>query len=354
MAKRSVEGSNRSNSAALYIGIDLGTSRSAVCASNGVRKTIESIVGWPRDAVARRLIGKPVVYGEENHRFRLSIEQVRPLQRGVIHKGADRGEEAARELVRHLIELAEPALGDPIYAVIGAPSRATDYDKQAIRDALSDRASSAMIVSEPFTVAYALGLLDRAIIVDMGAGTTDLCRMHGTIPGEADQLSVPQAGDAIDQQLQQLLAERFPHAKFSLHMVRGFKEKAGFVGAPNERVFVTMPVAGRPTDFDITEPMQRACESILPYVKEALRSQIAECDPEFQEQYRQNIVLAGGTSQLRGLGDTVHQWLAEMGGGRVTVVDDPIFTGAAGALAIAMDTPSEDWSRLRSEPDLVL
>ena len=40
----------------LYMGIDLGTSHSAVVASNGARHVIESYVGWPVDAIARRVV----------------------------------------------------------------------------------------------------------------------------------------------------------------------------------------------------------------------------------------------------------------------------------------------------------
>ena len=38
---------------ALLLGIDLGTSRSSIVSMNGARKTVESYVGWPKDAVSR-------------------------------------------------------------------------------------------------------------------------------------------------------------------------------------------------------------------------------------------------------------------------------------------------------------
>ena len=37
----------------LYIGMDLGTSRTSVSASNGVRETVYSVVGYPKDVVAK-------------------------------------------------------------------------------------------------------------------------------------------------------------------------------------------------------------------------------------------------------------------------------------------------------------
>ena len=55
----------KANDDILYIGIDLGTSRSAIAASNGQRKWVESYVGWPRDFVAEKLLGNRVLFGQE-------------------------------------------------------------------------------------------------------------------------------------------------------------------------------------------------------------------------------------------------------------------------------------------------
>ena len=43
------------------IGIDLGTSRTSVAASNGVRETVWSYVGYPKDVVSRKLLKKDKV-----------------------------------------------------------------------------------------------------------------------------------------------------------------------------------------------------------------------------------------------------------------------------------------------------
>ena len=83
----------------LIVGIDLGTSRSAISASNGKKKWVESYVGWPKDFIAKKVVGKPVLFGEEALHNRLSLEIFRPLERGVIKEGTTRDEEAVKELI---------------------------------------------------------------------------------------------------------------------------------------------------------------------------------------------------------------------------------------------------------------
>ena len=45
----------------LYIGMDLGTSRTSVSASNGVRESVYSMVGYPKDVVSMKLLKKDML-----------------------------------------------------------------------------------------------------------------------------------------------------------------------------------------------------------------------------------------------------------------------------------------------------
>ena len=56
------------------LGIDLGTSRSSIVAMNGTRRTIESFVGWPKDAVSRKLFNSEVVFGRSALDNRLALD----------------------------------------------------------------------------------------------------------------------------------------------------------------------------------------------------------------------------------------------------------------------------------------
>lgn len=342
----------------LYIGIDLGTFRSSICTSKGGKKTLLSLVGWPKDAIAQRLMNqRSIVFGEEALENRLLLNLCRPLEKGVIkhtledessaspeEKGQAR--QAAKELVRHLVSLAEPTPGEKVYGVIGAPARANLFNKEALIDASREVLDAAMVVSEPFTVAYGRDFLKYGLIIDIGAGTTDLCRMHGTIPEEEDQRTVLKAGDYIDELLYQLLQEKCKEAQLTRNMARLCKEKHGFVSHTPDGVVAEFPVRGKLVPYDVTDEMKRACESIVPDIVEAIRELVGSFDPEFQTTLRNNVILAGGCSQIRRLDKLLEENMADLGGGKVIVVDDPIYAGAQGALKLAMDMPLEYWQQL--------
>lgn len=325
----------------LYLGIDLGTSRSVVSASNGKQEWVQSYVGWPKDFVAKKALGKEILFGAEAQEHRLSLNLHRPLEGGVLKEGTEQDEQAVSGLVGHLIELAGSGSDDTLRVAVGVPAECLKVNKLAIKNAVGQHADKLMVVSEPFAVAYGLGALDNAMVIDIGAGTVDFCIMHGTVPGEEDQRSLLSAGDSVDAQLLKLIGERIPEAGITLNMARQFKEAYGFVGAPGKPVEVQLPVEGKMVTYDITEEMQKACESILPAIVETTMDLVAAFDPEYQAQVRGNIILAGGGSQLPGIADYLTKAMQSFEPCTFTCVDDPLYSGAAGALELAKDMPEE-------------
>ena len=331
----------------LFVGIDLGTSRSSISASNGTRQWIESYVGWPKDFISLQVVGKPVLFGSEALKHRLSLDLCRPLEHGVIKEGIERNEEAVKEIIKYLIELANPEPEQKIHAVVGVPADTLKVNKLAIRRAVSEFAHSLMVVSEPFAVAYGLNLLNNSLVIDIGAGTTDLCIMHGAIPSDEDQKTIMNAGDSIDEQLYSYLTEKYPNSKFNKNMVRQFKEKYSFVREIQGDIRVEIPVDGKPVMHDIKNEVKRACESILPALVETTTEMIARFDPEFQLKIKNNIVLAGGGSLIRGLREYLQDALKEYGPCNVTTVQDPLFAGSDGAVKLAQDMPAKYWEPLQ-------
>jgi rod shape-determining protein MreB len=337
----------------LYVGIDLGTSRTSVTASNGVRETIESFVGYPKDPVAMKLLKKEVLFGSEAREKRLSLNLHRPLEHGVLKFNADGSENqdsrrAAMDLVKEIVRLSKPRKDELVYAVIGVPAQAQINNKDAILQAARESVDSVMLCSEPFSVAYGLDMLEDVLVIDIGAGTVDLCRMHGTMPEESDQITMNTAGDFVDEELGKEIAAAFPEAQFTKQMIKAIKERHSTVDANTEKITAELPVEGKPTEFEITEQVRTACQRIVPPIVEGLGKLISTFDPEFQDKLKGRVLLAGGGSQIRGLDRAISEEMQRtLGGGNVIRIEEPMYGGANGALKIAHDMPEEYWEQLK-------
>src|SRR5262245_59400965 len=68
----------------IYIGMDLGTFKTSVASSAGVRDVLPSAVGWPKDYVARTMLGRDIVFGNDVTHHRLALNVVRPFEKGVL------------------------------------------------------------------------------------------------------------------------------------------------------------------------------------------------------------------------------------------------------------------------------
>lgn len=340
-----------------YIGMDLGTFKTSIACSNGRRAVVQSAVGWPKDLLARSVIGRDVAFGDELRERRLALDVVRPFAGGILKYGdatapaltreqIARHKEAARLLVAHAVSLVSTESEGPIRGIIGAPSRASLGNKEVILEAARDVLDAIAIVPEPFAAAYGMQRIVDTLVVDIGAGTIDICPLHGAFPTEESQVTVGLGGDSIDAELAQRIMAQYPTARLSANMLRDLKEKYGFVDDPQQRVEVELPILGRPQRLDLTEPLRGACQSIVAPLVEGIGEVLANYDPEFQETLRSNVLLAGGGSQIRGLDRLLERALDEFGGGQVRKVYDHVFAGATGALKLGMDMPTEYWDRL--------
>ncbi|MGL4463313.1 MAG: rod shape-determining protein [Planctomycetia bacterium] len=344
----------------VFIGMDLGTYKTSVASSTGARDTMLTAVGWPKDHVARSVLGRDIVFGKDLTQHRLALNVVRPFAGGVLkyvdrgeagisHERAERHLQAARLVVEHAVALTRPPEGATLFGVIGAPSRATLHNKQFILESASTVFDAVMIVSEPFTIAYGMNRLTDTLVVDIGAGTTDLCPMVGTYTAEDEQVTLPVGGDSVDEEFLKRMAADHPSAQISVNIAREIKERFGFVHDVNERAVVTLPCQGKPRQYDVTTTLKSACQTLIPPIVQGLRELIARMDPEMQPRLLQNILLGGGGSQLRGLDRVIEEYLKEYGGGKVTRVPDTVHAGSVGALKLAMSMPAEYWEKMAAE-----
>ena len=223
----------------LYIGVDLGTFRSVMVSSDSHEEEELTVIGTPKDQIAKNFLKRDVLFGNEALKNRLALNLFRPLELGVI-KDTPEDRKFIAHFITHLINLADPEDYDRVIAVIGAPAEASHVDKTAIFDAAAGSVNAAMIISEPFAVAYALDMIEHSLVIDIGAGTTDLCRVYGTIPGPGDQMHIGEAGDSVDANLIEEIQRKYNGAQITKDMARRWKEQYSFTSAatPEEPVLV--------------------------------------------------------------------------------------------------------------------
>jgi rod shape-determining protein MreB len=344
----------------VYVGMDLGTFKTSVASSTGFRDVLPTAVGWPKDHIARTMLGRDVVFGKDLTEHRLALEVVRPFEKGALKyvdaaaagmnpKQVEKHALATKLVIEYSVHAVQNDRDRPVYGVIGVPSRASMKNKKFIMDAAAGTFDAVAIVSEPFTIAYGMNRLSDALVIDIGAGTIDICPIYGVYPSDEEQITLPLGGDAVDEEFEKRLKAKYPSVQVSRNMVRDLKERHGFVNDLHDAAVVSLPVGGKPTQLDVTEPLKAACDTIVGPIVEAVRGLIGRFDPEFQQRMRQNIILGGGGSQLKGLDRVIETSLKDYGGAKVTRVTDATYAGAVGALKLAMSMPAHGWTALKTQ-----
>jgi rod shape-determining protein MreB len=312
------------------------------------------MVGWPKDSVARAVLGRDVLFGDEAFDNRRAVDLVRPFEKGLLkyvdpsqfelpRERLDIFKKAARLLVEHAVSLTRPPEGMAIHGVIGAPSRASIACHQTLLEAAEATFQTVVVVPEPFAVAYGVNALQNTLIIDIGAATIDISPMYGVYPSEEDQVTVPVGGDDIDEEFSQSMAELYPESLFSKTMARDIKERYGFVHDVNDRAIVSLQTGRTIEEVDVTEPLKAACKTIVNPLIDGLREVISRIDPEYRPTILNNVLLSGGGSQLRGLNVAIEEALQDQPMIRVKKVYDCMFAGAVGAFKLAMAIPPDKW-----------
>ncbi len=330
-----------------HIGIDLGTSQSSIVTSTGKRFTTKTCVGYPKDVISQKRLNKKYLLGEDALKNRLSLDLVWPLADGVVRDDPV-SKEATRLILKGLIEHTLPELQpeDKIYATIGVPALASIQDKKTIISITEDFIDKILVVSEPFAVAYGIDRFDECLIVDIGAGTTDLCRMSGSIPGEDDQRSLTEAGNFLDQVITDAIHAQYPEVQLTPQIIKGIKEKHGYVSKNNDPAIVSLTKKGQPGSYDLTEILHKSCLELSDAIGQAVQSLVADFDPDFQEILRNNIIVAGGGSRLMGIDKAIENSLDSYGGGKASCIQDVEFCGANGCLKMCQEMPENYWDKI--------
>ena len=339
--KKSVDESKR-----LVLGIDLGTSWTAVMTNRGQKYRLRSIVGYPRDLIGVKLLGAPYVVGDKAYDNRAYLDIKYPLTDGVLREFTERDLEVARHLLSHVIEQASPQAKDEVCAVIGVPARASGSCKELLLKMAHEVVDVAMVLSEPFMVAYGEEKLLNSIVVDIGAGTTDICALRGRLPETEDQATLLKAGNFLDERIAALIGEHYPNVQINLNIAREIKEQNGFVFDAGAEVIADLREDGRPVSLNVTDDVRVACESIVPDIINELDVLVRSFPPDQQDAVLQNIVLAGGGSRIRNLDTMLVEQLQYFGNVAVNCIAEPDFAGCRGGLNMATELPPEYWSQI--------
>ena len=329
----------------LYVGIDLGTYQSTISSSAGASHTIETIVGRPKDPVARNFLGRDVLFGNDALKNKLACNLYRPMAAGVAQDD-EANLAAAKAFVSHLLETVDPEEYDEVFGVICSPSHVSFTDKSNLVATLRGQVNAIMVVTEPFATAYGIEEIAGSIVVDIGAGTTDIARIHGTFPSDEDQITIQEAGDWLDLELMELVRKKYTGAQVTKDMVRRWKEASSYVGMDVKEVMVELSVEGKKQVVDIGDLIVEACESIVPLVANAVKKIVATADPEYQPILRNNIILSGGGSLIEGVAARMAEEISDIGDVNVWCVEDAINSVANGALKLAGEMPDDMYTAI--------
>ena len=256
----------------LLVGCDLGTNKSCILAGPAtgtdiaVSKVVPTVVGYVKDGIVDGIItgNARIVFGEDALRNMLHVRLVAPVAEGVITDPA-----AARDFLNHLRSLIDPAGTAEIRAVIGMPANAGTQARDDIRRCAFGIFDRVLMIPEPFLAA--LGYRDDAriaqtnyldpvvnsLFIDIGGGTSDLCLVQGVFPSSEDQISIPFAGDAIDELLHAELERVYPNNGLSRHKVREIKEAHAYVGPSRKPLDVRVIMGGKAHTIEMGDTIAR-------------------------------------------------------------------------------------------------
>ncbi|HWA08887.1 MAG TPA: rod shape-determining protein [Opitutaceae bacterium] len=305
----------------VLVGFDLGTNKSCVLAGPPgsteitVSKIVPSVVGYVKDGIVDGIIAgnASVLYGDDAIRNLLHVRLVAPLEEGIIAHP-----DAARDFFRHIRSLVDGTGQAEIRAVVGVPANAGEQAREDIRRCAQGVFDRILLIPEPFLAA--LGYRDdsrvgqaeyidpvvNSLFIDIGGGTSDVCLVQGYFPTREDQISIPFAGDAIDQMMQEDLNRTYPNNGLSRHKIREIKETNAYVGPSRRPLDVKVIMGGKGHTIELGDVVGRACNALVDRIYPAVTSLIERASSDSVVTLLQNIIVTGGGSQIKGF-DTVLQ-----------------------------------------------
>jgi len=312
------------------IGIDLGTANTLVYVRDrGIVLREPSVVAIQAGTT------RVLAVGEEAKRMLGrtpgNIVAIRPLRHGVISDF-----EITEAMLRYFIRKVHSSRSGMVRprVIISVPSGITEVEKRAVKESAAHAgAREVYLIEEPMAAAIGVGLPVHEpagnMIVDMGGGTTEVAII--SLAGIVHSRSVRVGGDEMDEAIIQYM-KRVYNLMIGERTAEEIKMSIGSAHPLGEELSMEVKgrdlVAGLPKTITITsEEIREALQEPVSAIVEAIRITLERCPPELSSDLvDRGIVLAGGTSLLRG----IDKLIAEQTGLPVHRAEDPLSAVAEG------------------------
>jgi len=260
-----------------------------------------------------------------------NIVAIRPLRHGVISDF-----EITEAMLRYFIRKVHSSRSGMVRprVIISVPSGITEVEKRAVKESAAHAgAREVYLIEEPMAAAIGVGLPVHEpagnMIVDMGGGTTEVAII--SLAGIVQSRSVRVGGDEMDEAIIQYM-KRVYNLMIGERTAEEIKMSIGSAYPLGEEMSMEVKgrdlVAGLPKTITITsEEIREALQEPVSSIVEAIRITLERCPPELSSDLvDRGIVLAGGTSLLRG----IDKLIAEQTGLPVHRAEDPLSAVAEG------------------------
>lgn len=291
------------------MGIDLGTANTVVCLRDkGVFLSEPSVVAVKKGTNEVLLNGNAVgiVAKEMIGKTPGAIQAIRPLKNGVI---ADF--DITREMLSYFIRKVHGnrKWGVSPRVIIAIPSGGTEVEKRAvINSAERAGARKVYLIEQPMASGIGAGLPIRdpegSMICDIGGGTTEVALM--SLAGIVNGQSVRVGGDAFDEAIVEYIKNK--HGMLIGHNTAE-KIKINIGSAAPLEEEMEMEARGLDQDSGVpkgvmvsSEEIREALSEPVSHIVKAIKATLEESPPELAaDLVDRGIMMAGGSSQLRGL-----------------------------------------------------
>jgi len=263
----------------------------------------------------------------------------------------------ARELARHVRDLMRRSDGLECRAVVAEPVTMSAEGRHHFRQALRGLFEQVIFLPRPYLAG--LGLREHlrddssfpsegrpALLVDLGAGSTEICRVGERYPQRSELGGVAFGGDHVDLLIRETLRQEYPAFNPGNELLRSWRENFGFVGEPGSTVVVKVPIDGVERQIVLTNSLRRGCEVWLAHVQQLIES--FRGDGTGDGRRPAQVYLTGGGSRIHRLVPVLGEALARGGsdGLKLQVVEAADLSLAAlGALHAAGRVRDDQWPR---------